>query len=369
MNRIKFLVFLIVISVTASMTVVWLSPAHVCAEPDTRVIGYFISWGVYGRNYQVADIPADKLTHINYAFARISDSGEIALGDPWADIQQPYPGDAPDLPFKGNFNQLLKLKASHPHLKTLIAVGGWTWSEKFSDVTLTQQSRQKFAGSCVEFMKQYGFDGVDIDWEYPVSGGEKPGRPEDKVNYTLLLQELRNRLDAQGAADGKHYLLTICAPAAESNYNNYELDKIPQYVDWIGLMSYDFNGSWSKYTNFNAPLHAHPGDPMGATLNINSTVEDFLARGVSPDKLVMGVPFYGVGWNGVPDINNGLFQPPGGSAGSFDYKDLAQNYIGKGYARHWSNSSKVPWLYNPGNGTMSKLRRSGVAKKQDGVCR
>ena len=74
-----------------------------------RVVAYFVAWGVYGRNYHVSDIPADKITHINYAFANIS-NGECVLGDPYADIDKFYPGDSWDAgALRGNFNQLNKL--------------------------------------------------------------------------------------------------------------------------------------------------------------------------------------------------------------------------------------------------------------------
>lgn len=169
-------------------------------NPDKRLVGYFTSWSVYVRDYHVPDIPAEKITHINYAFANISPSvGTIVLGDPYADIDKYYPGDSwdPDS-LRGSFHQLQILKGNHPNVKTLISVGGWTWSVYFSNVALTPESRDVFATSCADFIDEYTFDGVDIDWEYPVSGGE-PGniyRPEDRENFTLLLVAIRGKLDS-----------------------------------------------------------------------------------------------------------------------------------------------------------------------------
>ena len=83
-----------------------------------RIVGYYTSWSIYQRDFQVADIPADKLTHINYAFANVDGAtGECILGDKWSD-------DA-------NFRYLGELKEKYPHLKALISVGGWTWSGEF----------------------------------------------------------------------------------------------------------------------------------------------------------------------------------------------------------------------------------------------
>lgn len=330
-----------------------------------RIIAYYTAWSVYGRNFHVPDIPADKLTHINYAFANIS-GGKCVLGDPYADIDKFYPGDSWDAgALRGSFHRLQILKQQHPNVKTLISVGGWTWSTYFSDVALTATSRQVFAQSCVQFMKQYGFDGIDIDWEYPVSGGLPTNvyRPADKHNYTLLLAELRNQLNAQGTADGRSYLLTIAAPAGPGIYANLELNQIHPYLDWVNLMTYDFHGGWESTTNFNAPLYATTNDPspdpsVRLYFNTSSAVQGYLGGGIPANKIVVGVPFYGRGWAGVPNVNNGLYQSSTGlpqgtwEAGVFDYKDLLNNYLGHGYTRYWNSQAQVPWLYNPSNGVM-----------------
>jgi chitinase len=327
------------------------------AEP--KVVGYFAEWSVYDRNYHVKDIPAARLTHLNYGFAKIVD-GECTVFDPFAALEKEYPGgkDA-----KGNFNQLRLLKSRHPHLKTLISVGGWTLSGPFSDVALTAASRAKFAKSCVAFVRKHGFDGVDVDWEYPAGGGLQANktRPEDTANYTLLLAELRKHLNAAGKDDGKGYLLTIAAPAGPRVIENLELGKLAGIIDWFNLMAYDFHGSWDERTNFNAPLFAAKEDParddLSRRLNVDAAVRAYLDAKVPAEKLVLGVPFFGRGWSGVKFANNGLYQPHKGlpkgtwEEGVFDYKDLAKNYAGK-FARHWHDGAKVPWLFDLAKGVM-----------------
>ena len=359
----KTLICTFVVAVMVLVMIPVMAAAQAAVPSNKRVIGYFTSWGIYGRDFHVSDIPVDKITHINYAFANISNDLVCVLGDPYADIDKFYPGDSSDEgALRGNFHQLQILKENNPHIRTLISIGGWTWSGKFSDAAITEQSRQKFANSCVEFITNYHFDGVDIDWEYPVGGGMSGGRPEDTVNYTLLLKELREQLDSQGVVDGRHYLLTIASPAGEANYQNIELDKIHAYLDWINIMTYDFHGGWDPVTNFNAPLYPHPSDPYGEYMqtrfNADYAVNGYLASGVPSGKIVMGMPFYGRGWSGVPNLNNGLFQQAGGvpqgtwESGMFDYWDLKENYLANGYTRHWSEESKVPWLYSPQTGIM-----------------
>ena len=161
--------------------------------PSTRIVGYYTAWSA-AQGYPVTNIPARSLTHVNYAFANVSSAGECILGHPEYDVEMTFL--APDSvtgedATGGNFEQLLQLKQEHPHLKTLISIGGWTWSGEFSNAALTDASRQKFVRSCVElYIEQYSgvFDGIDVDWEYPVSGGLVEGRPEDTENLTLLLE-------------------------------------------------------------------------------------------------------------------------------------------------------------------------------------
>ncbi|MCA9910460.1 MAG: glycoside hydrolase family 18 protein [Anaerolineae bacterium] len=325
------------------------------ATPQYRIVGYFPSWDIYARGYTVTDIPAAQLTHINYAFVNISEEGECVLGDRWADVEYLYPGDSEDDPVRGNFHQLQLLKAAHPQLKVLLSIGGWTWSGRFSDVALTDDSRARFAASCVGMMREYGFDGLDIDWEYPGGGGLETNvsRPEDGHNYTLLLAELRRQLDAQGEADGgAHYLLTIAAPAGANTYRHMELDQIHESLDWINVMAYDFFGGWSSTTGHQAALYTAPGAPAG-TISADQAVQGYLAAGVPTDKLVLGVPFYGHGWRETQDQNDGLFQPYGdlaGEEGTFRYRDLGL-FMGS-MERHWDDDAKAAWLFLPANGLM-----------------
>ncbi len=327
---------------------------------DRNIIGYYTSWSIYVRDYHVQDIPAGQINAINYASANIS-GGEIVLGDYYADIDIFYPGDSwdPDS-LRGCFHQLQLLKAQHPHLMTLISVGGWTWSHYFSDVALTEASRSQFAASCVAFIQEYGFDGVDLDWEYPVSGGLPTNiyRPEDRENFTLLLAELRTQLDAAG-----DFLLTIAAPASPLIMENIEIDLIHPYLDWINIMTYDFHGPWSgdsdPVTGFNAALY--PADenpvpePYWSGFNLDAAVQAYQDLGVPSEKINPGLPFYGRAFGGVGAENNGLYQPYWGVApdgtwenGVYDYWHLAEDYINQnGYSRYFHEEALVPWLYNP----------------------
>ncbi len=339
-------------------------------QTDKKIVAYYIEWGIYGRDYQPADMPLDKVTHVNYAFANIGADGRIAIGDPYAAVEKLYPGDAWDQPYAGTYNQLNNvLREEFPHIKTLISVGGWTWSGLFSDVALTESSRQVFAESCVQFIRDYNFDGVDIDWEYPVEGGlgSNIRRPEDGVNYTLLLRELRNQLDAAGAEDGREYLLTIASPAGWDKLRHLEIAELSDVLDWINVMTYDLRGAWDlTSTGHHSGMFENPDDPVdgnfiAARYNVNWAVQEMLDQGLEPSKLVVGLPFYSRSWGGVQDPlgNGGLYQPattvpPGtwddwssGATGINDYFEIEEMVASGDYVQYWDDFAQVPYLYSP----------------------
>lgn len=323
-----------------------------------RVIGYLASWGVRSKGTRIADLPANDLTHIFYAFARIDSTGRVVLGDRCADIGVCRAGVAADS--GGNFAALEKLKRLNPHLKLLISIGGWTGSGRFSDAALTEASRRVFAESAIDvFIRQRPglFDGLDLDWEFPVSGGMEGNveRPEDKRNFTLLLAEVRRQLDAQGATDGRRYELAIAASARPGEIANLEIARIVPLLDFINVMTYDYH-SGSRATGFNAPLYAAKGDPT-PVLNIDATVRAYLDAGVPGGKLVIGIPFYGRAYGGVANVNAGLFQPGAGRPEGWRERDGDWNVLSRTrlqdrkYVRHWEPDSRVPWLYDSSSGT------------------
>jgi chitinase len=265
---------------------------------------------------------------------------------------------------RGSFNQLRKLKLQYPNIQVMISVGGWTWSDKFSDAALTAQSRERFVRSCIDlYIKgQFApglnypgiFDGIDIDWEYPAACGNTCNyRPEDTQNFTLLLQEFRRQLDALEAQTGDDYLLTIAAPAGPDKISKIQVGAIHQYLDFINIMTYDFHGAWENTTNFHSPLYGNPADPTYSQgLWTDNAVQLWLNGGTPANKLVVGVPFYGRGWRGVPNVNNGLYQPSqGGAAGTYevgieDYKVLKG--LEATYGRYRDPASGAFYIYNPG---------------------
>jgi chitinase len=246
-----------------------------------------------------------------------------------------------------NFATLVGLKQQNPSLQVLVSVGGWTWSGNFSDTVLTRVSRRRFIDSVVEFVDRYKLDGLDIDWEYPgMIGDNNRFRPEDKRNYTLVIQELRARFNVEQRKLGRPLLLSVAAGSSTDFIAHTELGRVQRYLDSVNLMAYDYYEPDSdKITGNHAPLYTDPADPKRASSD--QSVKEFERAGVPPRKIVLGVPFYGHVWGNVPPADHGLFQPGTQVPNAFaNYGNIVSNMLNQGFTRYWDAAASVPYLYS-----------------------
>lgn len=324
-------------STTMSRPTTTTRPTTVAPAPEETptgkiIVGYYGGWASY-KGYSPEKIPASKLTHLHYAFAKIDSSGHIALSDPVND--------------RKNLAALRTLKKRYPKLKVMISVGGWDYSGSFSDVASTATKRQAFAQSCVNFIVEHGLDGVDIDWEYPVFGG-KPGnsnRPADKQNFTLLLKVLREKLDERGRLDGRKYYLSAAVAANTSYLSRIEPKNVAAAVDYLFLMAYDMHGPWDSYADLNAPLYTPSESSPQYKGSVSDALKAYRNAGVPVGKTVLGMPFYGYVYQGVSAQNNGLYSTYS-SAKSISYDALKSSYLNKaGYTTLRHATAQVPYLY------------------------
>jgi len=292
--------------------------------PKFRIIGY-----VRGRA-DINAISAEKLTHINYAFAKVNPLGVIDFED----------RDAP-----AHLAQLQALKARNPELKVIVSVGGWG-ADFFSDAALTDASRCRFAMSAVDLMKRYALDGIDLDWEYPGQPGPGIGfRAADKENFTLQLKTVREELDRLGEARRRHYTLSI-ASAGGSYFDHTEMDRLHVYLDWINVMTYDLSGGWSPAAGHHTPLYRSASAPPNA-VSTESIIQQHLEAGIPPSKIVVGVAFYGRGWRGVIPENEGLYQRYDQYESNYPFSTIAHDYLGApGYERRWDSAAHAPFLWS-----------------------
>ena len=285
-------------------------------QPAFKVIGYYAEWTA--SRYPLSGIPADKLTHVNYAFARIGPDHRLTFRT-------------------GLFDQIADLKRKHPHLKFILSVGGWTDSGPFYEMAASHESRQAFAASCAEFLKTNPqFDGVDLDWEHPVVGGlQRSGQPRDADNYVLLLSAVRKAI-------GPAALLTIAVSASPRGIEPLKYAEMVPFLDWVSPMTYDFHTGASR-TGFNSALYNH-NDP-NPKLNLHDAVQALLQKGVPREKLAAGLAFFARGWKGVESADP--WTAGSGSLQVGGYKAIAETFLkNPGFVRHWDDVAKVPWLYN-----------------------
>lgn len=349
------------------------------SQVDLRFPAYFIEWGVYARDYVPADIPADKISHINYAFINPSDLDnddmyECTIIDEWAALNKPMQRLVPGTDVgagedKGLFNQFRVLRRNHPDLKVLMSLGGWTLSGNFPTIASTSAQRTHFVNSCVSFMQQHDFDGIDVDWEFPTAN--------DRDNFTALLQDFRDALDTLEQTTGTYYPLTIAGPPAVNQIAHINLPAVSGILDWINAMTYDYGGGWDNVTSANSPLCPSAEDPHGTIYNVSGTINTYLNGGVPASKLHLGLPYYGRAFqhlqnSGPNSTYPGRYAPvtPGDYVvgtwdeapeltGVFDYWDVKDKFSGpfvssvtpipgvNGYTRYWDSQVTNAFVMHP----------------------
>lgn len=270
------------------------------SEFAPAVIAYYVP----EKNYHPEQLPLDKLTHIIFSFTQVID-GEMEFR---------HPDNAVKLA------QLVDQKERYPHLKVMVACGGWG-ADGFSDMALTEESRTRFANSVIKFIEKFQLDGLGMDWEYPSMPG--PGikfRAEDKQNFTLLMQKLREQLNTLD----RPQTLTFASAGWKRYYDHIELLKVLPYVDYMNVMTYDQVVATSPYTGHHTPLGPveesnYSNFPIvdyieelkielqqkgrnWSPRSVENIVSYCLENGVPPQQIVLGAAFYGRVWKGcTPD--------------------------------------------------------------------
>ena len=238
---------------------------------NTVNFGYYEEWSEYRQSNcnptspNDIDVAAFGYTHLAFSFAGISSGGLI----------EPYNGNNA---YIAKYTQFNSLKDTNPTLKTLIAVGGWNFDQtRFSNVASTSAKRTAFANSVVTFLEDNNFDGIDIDWEYPVT---RQGTPADYANYPLLCEALRQAFDNAGHTD---WLITIATSINQEKIElGYDMVSMANHVDWFNMMSYDIYGSWDSTAGSHTDMRF-----------IQSTMDYIYDLGIPRQQLVLGLAAYG----------------------------------------------------------------------------
>ena len=262
--------------------------------------------------------------------------------------------------FGNIWNEAAALKEKYPHLKITISVGGYG-ADGFSDMAYDPKLRAAFTANVCKWLEDYNLDGMDVDWEYPVGpswGSVIKTRPDDRQNYIALLRELRDAMDKLGTKTGKRYSLSTAVPASGWFTKANDVKAAAQIVDSLKLMAYDYYGEWSDTTGHHANLNNNPSEPAWGGWSTRQALEEYLSAGVPPEKIALGIGFYGRAWQGVGRGSNantpGLYQPyksipksPPFNNGTIDWTEIKEFLKpGSGYKRYWDDIGKAPYIYN-----------------------
>ncbi|KAH8272148.1 hypothetical protein KR018_004032, partial [Drosophila ironensis] len=272
-----------------------------------KVVCYFTNWAWYRKGlgrYTPDNINTDLCTHIVYGFA-VLDYSELILRthDSWADIDNNFYKRVSGLKTKG--------------IKVSLALGGWNDSQgdKYSRLVRSPSSRARFVRHAIEFIEKYGFEGLDLDWEYPVCWQTECNRgfAEEKEGFAAWVQELSEAFRPRGLL-----LSTAVSPSKKIIDAGYDVPLLSRYFDWIAVMTYDYHGQWDKKTGHVAPLYYHPDDEFDY-FNANFSLNYWIEKGAPSRKIVMGMPLYGQSFTLENTSNNGLnARAPGpGQSGEF----------------------------------------------------
>lgn len=303
---------------------------------------YFPNWSplknVSTARLGVAGINPNLCSHLMYAFVMIDSNIEI------------FPTEPDDL--KGNYKAFNDLKMGHDTV-TMLSVGGQLNSERgFQLASYSEETRRKFARNIINYVRKYGFDGIDIDWEYP--------RPSEKHLFTLLLKTIWEAIDEEAKKTKRKRLLLSAAVGVGQNRvdNSYEVKEIVKYVDFLNVMTYDFHGPWNQITGFKSPLFSRTSNVrFNSKLSQKWAIDYWISQGAPRDKLVLGLTAAGNTYTlqnpnehdvGSPVEGSGKKGPDTQKSGFLSYYEICEKLQNDGYVYQWDEEQSVPYIYGHG---------------------
>lgn len=273
------------------------------------IVGYYPSW--MKSEFPASELDIDRLTHVMHAFAVPTEEGAI-IHDP--DFL--YPELNERVHQKGRF--------------ILLSLGGWGNSDGFSPMAADSVRRHRFVQNVLSFCLQHNYDGIDLDWEHPAAAA-------DRENMTLIVKQLREEFNK--LMRPRPLFITMAVTAGDWMGKWLDYDELVKYIDWFGCMTYDFHGPWTNHAGHNSPLFESGGDTDGS---VDSGFRYLtVTRKVPAEKILLGVPFYGRGFNAAR-----LYGASTGAGSEHRYSDIPA-LIDAGWIYHWDDVAKVPYITNP----------------------
>ncbi|XP_015597483.1 probable chitinase 2 [Cephus cinctus] len=316
-------------------------------QADKVVVCYMASWATHRPTkgkFTVNDVRADLCTHLIYTFAGLNaTTWTIKSLDPWMDLKQNH-----DV---GTYKKVTALRIRYPGLKVTLAIGGWNeGSENFSALVASPEKRNIFSKHVIEYLQMYGFDGLDLDWEFP---GRRGGSDKDKENFSYFVRELKNAFE-------RHGLLLTAAISGDRNsmQTSYDIPEISKYLDYIHVMAYDYHTALDKQVLPNAPVSSND------TLNLKDAIQYLLSEGAPSEKIVLGIPMYGRTFSltklpntpdespvGLPALEKGFPGPYTRENGFMGYNEICEELLNpsKGWRSGWDDPTGTPYAIKDNN--------------------
>lgn len=294
--------------VFAALTASWIGLIQTTALGETRVVGYFRAWAT--NDYPYTKVDYSQLTHIAHAFVWPMTNGTL---------------NVPDYFF---YPELVTVAHAHG-VKIVVSVGGGSKSIHFPMMANDPVARSNFVQQLTAFCVSNKYDGADYDWEAPASA-------TDMTNFTSLVRETRAAFDAAKP----HMSVSAAVKRTASNGQWLDVGQLRNYLDWFGVMTYNFHTTSSRHSGYSAPLYPAPGEPHGPTYCVDAAVRYYLDRGVARTNLLMGFVFHGYQY-----ASTNLYATNTLASASM-YSNVVNN-LSNGWTRVWDSAAMVPYLVDP----------------------
>jgi GH18 family chitinase len=301
--------------------------------------GRFSGWSIYTPGFNISDINARSLDVIYYDSFKLLDIDEDILilpTDDWADLQQKADPLLPHV--AGNLPQLIELRKSQPDLKVILSIGGYTYSDAFSNIMRSPKKRQTLIKNLHTFKEKYGIDGYDFDWKYPVHGNAPEFASEnDGRNFNRFLREIFEQ--------HPDWITSIHLPMDILSLKQWDLRLTAKYVDYMQLASFNYHGSWSPLTYLHNALYTNEEGARVGQQSFNNLLIQYSELGLPSEKIVLNAAPIAARWNNADQLYSTYQSTPKGvwqQDGYFSLPQIAKEL--RDWHSHWDSQSRVHWL-------------------------
>lgn len=284
------------------------------AAAERVMVGYYATFG----DLPVEQIPWKRLTHVCHAFLRVDADGAVAASD-----AVPNPS--------------LTADARRNGVRALVSLGGGQTLRGLEKATASDAALGRLVEAIGRVVVDGGYDGVDIDWEFPRNAATRDG-------FTRLVRALRAELDRVGD-DDQRLLLTAAVSASDFFGQWIDAEEVVPRLDWLNVMTYDMSGPWARVAAHPAPLLASSADPESGWRSVSAAMRYWQDRGAPREKLVVGVPLFG---RAMPvDQPHAVLDPNlAAKHRAVNFSEIA-GLVREGWSTDWDDESGAAWLRRP----------------------